>query len=164
MDTRFALMLEMADSEFDGDSLNGPSLMKTLDSLGFAEAASTTTYEGYSAWEIAMHCAYYKYLIARALGGGSELEPYPFATGNFPPLPESPDEAGWSKAKSYLRRAHLSCMETIRAAAPEKLDGVFAAWEMSFRHAISWLCTHDIYHNAQIRSMGIPSLKHPKES
>src|SRR5512133_2818434 len=146
MDTRFALLLEMADVEFDGNSLNGPSLMKTLDSLGCAEAASAETFEGYSAWDTAMHCAYYKYLIARALGGGSELEPYPFAKGNFPPLPEPPDEAGWSKARSYLRLAHASCMAAIRASAPEKLDGLFAAWEMSFRHAISWLCTHDIYH------------------
>jgi hypothetical protein len=164
MDGRFALLLEMADREFEGDSLNGPSLMRTLDSLDAAEAASTRTYEGYSAWETALHCAYYKYLIARGLGGGAELEPYPFVKGNFSPLPQPAGAAEWQRARDFLRLAHSSCMAAIRAASPERLDGVFAAWEMSFGHAISWLCTHDIYHNAQIRSMGLPSLKHPKET
>lgn len=154
----------MADREFDGDSLNGPSLMRTFDSLDAEEAASVRTYEGYSAWETALHCAYYKYLIARGLGGGSELEPYPFEKGNFPPLPRPAGAAEWGSTRDFLRLAHASCMSAVRAASPERLDGVFASWEMSFGHAVSWLCTHDIYHNAQIRSMGLASLRHPKES
>jgi hypothetical protein len=164
MDPRYTLLLELADQEFEGDSFNGPSLMKTLDGLSAAEAASTETYEGYSAWETAVHCGYYKYLIARALGGGEELEPYPYAKANFAPLPSPAGESEWRAARDYLRLAHRACMGTIRAAPAQKLDGEFAAWKTSFAKAISWLCTHDSYHNAQIRSMGLPSLRETKRT
>lgn len=162
MDRRYEILLEMADREFDGDSLNGPSLMATLDSLSASEALSTDTFEGYSAWEIAAHCAYYKYLIARGLGAGAELEPYPFAEGNFPPPPAGAGDSAWKEARDYLRLAHRVCSDEIRASGPAALDGEFAQWKMAFRDAIAWLCSHDSYHNAQIRSMGLPALRKAK--
>jgi hypothetical protein len=162
MDERLAAMLDMADKEFDGDTMNGPSFMETLRSLDAGSAASRDTYEGYSAWELAIHCAYYKYLISRALGAGAELEPYPYAKSNFAPPPEPADEAAWKAAMEYLALAHRVCMDEIRAQTASKMDSVFADWKMSFRDAVSWLCTHDTYHNAQLRSMGVPGIKSPK--
>jgi hypothetical protein len=35
-------------------------------------------------------------------------------------------------------------------------------WKISFAAALSWLATHDIFHGAQIRSMGTPGFKTPK--
>jgi hypothetical protein len=157
-------MLDMADKEFGGKSFNGPSLMETLDSLSAAQAASAATYEGYSAWETALHCLYYKYLIAEALGAGKELEPYPYLKANFAHVPAGSNEADWKDFRDYLRLAHRVCMDEIRSSSAEKLETKFALWDISFREAISWLCTHDCYHNAQIRSMGLPSLRQPKEA
>ncbi|TFG83915.1 MAG: hypothetical protein E4H20_04425, partial [Spirochaetales bacterium] len=78
-----ALLLDYADDEFDGASFNGPSLMKTLDSLSAENAADRNTFEGYSAWDVAMHCLYYKYFIASEFGKAGPLEPYPYEKGNF---------------------------------------------------------------------------------
>jgi hypothetical protein len=164
MDQRMSAMLDMADIEFDGKSLNGPSFMASLDSLSAAEAAFSGTYEGYSAWELATHCAYYKYLVAQGLGAGPELEPYPFEKLDFAPLPVPADEAAWIRTRDYLRLAHRVCMDELRASDAARMDSVFAPWKMSFLAAASWLCTHDIYHNAQLRSMGLPGLRRPKEA
>ncbi len=163
MDTRLSAALDAADREFDGESLNGPSLMATLDSLDASRAASTATFEGYSAWEVAIHCAYYKYLIAEGLGAGAELEPYPFEKANFPPLPAPADEAAWKATRDYLRLAHRVSMDEIRASDAAKMDSTFAPWKMSFLDAVAWLCGHDLYHNAQIRSMGVSGLREPRK-
>ncbi|OHE65425.1 MAG: hypothetical protein A2Z99_14380 [Treponema sp. GWB1_62_6] len=156
-------MLGMADKEFDGESFNGPSLMATLDSLTAEQAASEATFEGYSAWEIAIHCAWYKHFIARSLGAKVELFPYPYAEKNFAPIPAPPDDVAWKTTRAVLRRAHHEAMQTFRDASSEELDAMFSEWGVPFREAIAWLCTHDVFHNAQIRTMGVPGLRQPKE-
>jgi uncharacterized damage-inducible protein DinB len=161
METKLEAMLAMADNEFEGKSFNGPCLMETLDALSFKDAASTATYEGYSAWEIAVHCAFYKHLIARALG--ASVEAFPYAEANFSPLPEPADDAGWKAARGLLRRSHRAVMAAVRAAPAAKLAEIWPTWDVSFADAVAWLCTHDIYHNAQIRSMGLAGLRQPKE-
>jgi hypothetical protein len=163
MDTKLEAMLSMADIEFEGESFNGPSFMATLDALSASEAASTQTFEGYSAWEIAVHCAYYKYFIAKGLGKAAEITPFPYAEGNFSPLPVPADDNAWRSARAYLRRSHHAVMKALREATSGELDAISPEWEVSYRDMASWLCTHDVYHNAQIRSMGLSSLKHPKE-
>lgn len=161
MDTRLEAMLDMADKEFDGESFNGPPLMVTLDSLSAEEARSEATYEGYSAWEIAVHCAFYKHIIAAALG--SEVEKFPYAEKNFAPIPTPADDGAWKSARALLRRSHHAVMNAFRAASSEKLDEIWPEWDVPFREAAAWLCTHDTFHNAQIRSMGLPSLRQHKE-
>lgn len=150
----------MADKEFDGESFNGPSLMKTLDGLSAEEAASEATYEGYSAWEVAIHCAFYKYAIALELGApGFD---YPYEEANFARVPSPADDAAWKTTRAVLRRAHHAVMDAVRAASPESLDAVWKEWDVPRREAVAWLCTHDCYHNAQIRNMGLPGLRKKK--
>lgn len=164
MDRSLALLLDLADAEFDGESFNGPSFMKTLESLTPEQAASGGTYEGYSAWEVAHHVAYYKYYIARALGAADDIEPYPLPKGKSgfaPPLEAT--EAAYKELLGYLRRAHRCATEAIRGADPAKLVETMPKWDIPFAKAAAWLCTHDTYHAAQIRSMGVPGLKEPKE-
>lgn len=60
--------LDYIDAEFQGKPWNGLSLKVTLDKLSAAEAASGQTWEGYSAWSIALHCAKCKRIIAADLG------------------------------------------------------------------------------------------------
>ncbi len=181
MDKRITTLLDAAAREFDGESFNGPPLMATLDSLSAEEAASRNTYEAYSAWEIAVHCAYYKQLITRALlkqaldtgalaiadtnlDGLAPLEPFPYAEENFAPPPAQPTEEAWKTARAVLRRYHHALMTLLRAVDAESLDAEFTEWEVPFIDAVAWLATHDVYHNAQIRSMGLKSLRKPRES
>jgi hypothetical protein len=165
MDKLPEFFLDYAESEFEGDCFNGPSLMATLESLKPATAASNATYEGYSAWEVANHVAYYKYFLARSLGAAAAIEPFPFDTANYGfSQPEVAAAADWAALLAYLKKAHRCVMEAIAAAGPEKLAATMPEWKIPFGKAAAWLCSHDSYHLAQIRNMGIEELKSPKES
>lgn len=162
MSTYQSILLGYADAQFDGESYDGPSFMKTLDGLSWEAAASTQTYEGYSAWEVALHVLYYKYYFIRALGAEGSIEPYPYPEGHFISPPEVGEEA-WRLLRARLRGAHAVVMEAIRAFPESRLDELIPKWGEPYGKGIAWLCGHDAYHSAQLRSMGVPGLKAPKE-
>jgi hypothetical protein len=163
MSTYHSNLIEYANAQFDGDSYDGPSFMKTLESLSPEAAASMETHEGYSAWEVALHVLYYKYYFIKALGAASAVEPYPYPEGHFVSPPELSQEA-WSLLHSRLRAAHTASMDAVRAFPEERLDELVPGWGEPFGKGIAWLCGHDGYHAAQIRNMGVPGLKTPKEA
>ncbi len=162
MDARIELIAKLADDEFDGECFNGPSLMGTLRKLSATMAAYDDTFEGYSAWEIALHCAYYKYFLAKALGASLGEYPYEKENWGFGAAPPPGDEASWAALLEYLPMVHRAAWAAARSAPPSKLDEIFPEWKVSYAKALSWLATHDTFHGAQIRSMGTPGFKSPK--
>jgi uncharacterized damage-inducible protein DinB len=162
MDKGMTALLDLAEAEFDGHSFNGPPMLKTLESLSAARAASPDTWEGYSAWEVVHHVIYFKYFVTRSLGAASALEPYPYPQVDFALAPPDATEEQWEQTLAYLTRVHRACMAAIRGLPDERLDAEMPEWKVPYRRAIAWLCAHDTYHTAQIRSMGVPGLKEPK--
>jgi uncharacterized damage-inducible protein DinB len=162
MDKYLALFADTADAEFGGDSFNGPSLMATLECLTPDMAAYDLTHEGYSAWEIALHLAYFKHFIAKALDPGIEAYPLPKGPSGFGTVPVPTQEA-WRELLDYLRAIHSRVMQLVRAAPESRFDEPTPRWEVPIGKAVAWLFTHDTYHTAQLRNMGVPGLKEPKE-
>ena len=109
---------------------------------------------------MALHVAYCKWWSASELldaAGRSELGPYPYPPGEGGFLsPAEASEAAWAALKDYLVRVHRLTMRAIREAA---LEGELRAWKIPMRKAAVWLCGHDSYHTAQIRSMELAALK-----
>lgn len=150
-------MIWLADAEFAGPSLNGPSLVETLRSLSAAEAASTDTYEGYTAWGVALHVLFFKYKIGAQLG--AKLPAYDHDENGWPSLPDETSEANYKAMIDELEAFHRPTVEAFRAASAEKLEERFAPMKTSLGNAFAWLVAHDANHNAQIRNMGLASLK-----
>lgn len=157
-------IFELLDDEFDGKSWNGPSLLGTLGKLSAAEAASTATWEGYSAWELGIHCAKAKYLVAGDLGAA--LPPWPYAgkADDWFPAPLGTGEDDWAREKAFFAEVHHACMAALRAMPEARLATDMPSWKTPWPKAIAWLCTHDSFHGAQIRSMGLPALRTMKGS
>lgn len=163
MTTPYDFLLDHADAEFDGRALNGASLMGTLSKLDAKAAADTATYEGYSAWSVALHVAYSKWAFANQMleqAGAARIGPYPFAkgTGGYAD-PTTVDTQAWGAFKEYLVCIHRDTMQVIRNADPALLAGELVAWKMPVARAVAWLCSHDSYHTAQIRNMGLLELR-----
>lgn len=166
------LVFEYADEEFHGRSFHGHSLIETLRQLDEISASDTNTYEGYCAWEILNHVCYCKILVVRGLnalygnpddsGYMDGIEPIPFEFKDFAPIPESRPSGSWNKVIDYFERVHKNCMNAIKDVKPEMLAMTMPDWKFSYGKIIAWLFTHDTYHNAQIRNMGIPGLKEKK--
>lgn len=149
--------LDGMDNEFCGKSWNGSSLMSTLDALSPEEASSEATWEGYSAWSIALHCAKCKRIVANDLGASTPDWPYPEEL--WFPSPVDASAAIWARDRELLRALHDISMGALRAMPESMLAEVMPTWKSPWGTALAWLVTHDAFHGAQIRSMGLPSLK-----
>ena len=150
-------MIDLSNQECVGGSFNGPALLETLRALSPEEAASTETYEGYSAWSVALHVLYYKHMIAEALD--AKLPAYEYEKTNFPGIPDSPAVPAWQKVIEDNERTHKGFIDALAAASDDQLEATFAPWKVPLGTAVAWVISHDTNHNTQIRNMGLPSLK-----
>lgn len=160
MSKNLSFFFNYADGEFDGESFNGPSLMATLDVLSAERAASTDTWEGYSAWSVAIHVAYYKFYFVRAIRGTEKAGtfPYPKDEHGFGD-PVEVSETAWAEMRAYLRKIHREAMSALKDLGPDRFVEIMPRWDMPYGKAVAWLLNHDTYHAAQIRNMGVPGLK-----
>ncbi len=115
-------------------------------------------------WEVAHHVTYFKYFVARSLGAAAAAGAVPVPAGRFCPGTAEPDDEKWLETIAYLKRVHEVCMAAIRGLSDDRLDARMPEWKVPYRRAIAWLCTHDAYHTAQIRSMGVAGLKESKHA
>ena len=162
MTERIKLLHEQAEREFRGESFNGHTLMETCRSLSVKDAARTDTYENYSAWDNLIHCIYYKYVILRFLGAESKVPAYSWEEKSFPPITDTSEKA-WKAALDYAEKVHDALQAQIAGLDAKRLDERYEAWDCTLDAALSWLPTHDTYHTAQIRNMGLACLRKPKK-
>ena len=157
MDIGIKLLIDLANQECLSGSFNGPALVETLRLLSPEEAASTETYEGYSAWSVALHVLYFKHLIASELGEVPVT--YDYEKADFPKPPDEITQASWDKVIGDIEATHRSFADGLAAATTEKLEATYESWKIPLGKAVAWAISHDSNHNAQIRNMGLPTLK-----
>ena len=155
------MLVEISNQECLTGSLNGPSLLETLRSLSPEEAVSTDTYEGYSAWNIALHVLYFKQLVAVELG--ASVPDYVYQRADFPSWSGEASREAWDQVIADIEATHKGFIDTLSSVSEETLEREHKAWKMPLRKSIGWVIGHDTCHNAQIRSMGLPSLRQPVE-
>lgn len=147
----------LGETEFAGKSMNGPSLIETLRSLSAEEATSTDTYEGYSAWGVALHVLFFKYKLGQALG--ASMPAYKYEENGWPSIPNDTSQESYEAMINELVAFHDSVMAAVRSAPDEKLAEPMPGWKMPIGKALAWVISHDTNHNTQIRNMGLESLK-----
>ncbi len=158
MNSDLALIIEITEREYRGMSFNAPPLRKMLDKLTLDEVTSTDTYEGYSVWGIVLHVLFWKYQLAAWLEAPG-LPDFPYQKANWPALPEIRSQEAWEKTLAMLDECHNAYVAALRALPAGKLNEKMQ-FNCSWADAVAWMTTHDTYHIAQIRNMG---LKHFNE-
>ena len=144
----------------------GPNLRSTLAALSLDDLTCDETYEGYSAWELALHCAYWKWWARTHIT--KEKDAFPYGLTDF----TEPEKAGgmeaWKRDLAYLDEQHHLLKEALKALPEERLeepwfgpDGKPQKDNLA-RHLMG-VAFHDAYHTAQIRSMGLKTLRDPRE-
>ncbi|MEI6388403.1 MAG: DinB family protein [Spirochaetota bacterium] len=158
MDTTIETLLRMTKTEWDGKSLMGKPLLPTLRDLPLDTVRNVATYEGYSAWGIALHVLYHKWAMLAVMGGAPRPELYPYEQADWPKPPATQDEASWKELLALLEKVHAAYVATLAAMSPAKLGDEIAAWKCSVCDALETMSHHDLYHVVQIRNMGLKNL------
>ena len=153
MQNQLKWLAQIKSTEYNGGSFNGPNLVKTLKSLTLDQVTSTDTFEKYTVWGIVLHLMKWKYELAVVLGA-KNLGPFEYKGDNFPELPGDLSTQAWDKTLTEMDAIHKGYMQALSEFAEKKLDDDMA-WGCSFGEAIAWMTTHDTYHTAQIRNMGL---------
>jgi uncharacterized damage-inducible protein DinB len=155
MDKAIELLTQLTEAEFDEQSFNGLPLMETLRKLTLDQVTTKDTYEGYTVWGIVLHLIYWKYFLGKQLGGTGGFDSFPYEEKDWPPLPEELSKSSWEKTLQELESAHRSYIEALKRFPSDRLEEEIKEWRCSCGKACAWMSTHDTYHTAQIRNMGL---------
>ena len=140
------LLLQIIDSGYNRKAWHGPNLRQSLRGVSAEDAAWRPAPGRHNIWEIAVHAAYWKYVVRRRLRGdlrgsfaceGSNwfVRPSPTAHNK---------EKAWLKDKLLLEQEHQKLRETVFEWAQKRSHRVPPAH-------IYGVAFHDVYHAGQIR-------------
>jgi hypothetical protein len=135
-------LLTLLDEAYNRRSWHGPNLRGSLRGVTAVQAAWRPKPDAHNIWEIALHAAYWKYVVWRRVTGAGRGS-FALAGSNFFERPVEASEAAWKRDLGILESAHRDlrlAVEKLDPRAPEKL-----------RHMIRGAATHDLYHAGQIR-------------
>jgi hypothetical protein len=150
-DRQITLLLDGLAEAFHKKSWHGPNLRGALRGVTAEQAAWRPGEERHNIWELALHAAYWKYVVRRKVAG-DKRGGFVLKGSNFFSRPENgarPSEAAWRNDISILEAEHRILCEavanlrgTLRTDAPARKATV---------HLIRGAAAHDLYHAGQIR-------------
>jgi hypothetical protein len=139
MDAR-DLLRRLLDEAFNRRAWHGPNLLGSLRGLTARQAARRPGRDRHSIWELALHAAYWKYVIRRRLLG-LKRGSFPRTPSNFPAPPSPATDRAWKDDVAFLAREHRLLREAVdRAPLTPRLLFLIRGAAM-----------HDVYHAGQIR-------------
>lgn len=151
MDTRLATLLEVIDRAYDVRSWHGPNLRGALRGLRAEEAARRPAPGRHNVWEIAVHCAYWKYRLAYILDPASPRAFDEKGSDWFARPAGAPAEAAWKADLERLGSWHAILRAGVTSFDPAKLDAPAGRNGFTYADVIAGIAAHDLYHAGQIR-------------
>jgi hypothetical protein len=178
VDGALAVLLAAVDQAFQRKSWHGPNLRGALRGVTAEHAVWRPARGRHNIWELALHAAYWKYIVARRLRGRAARGAFPLPGRDFfarpfgsplgdlatsPPdlAAPPPDAAGsppvvsesdWRRELELLVAMHGDMRAAIAALAPASLDRPSASGsKTTARDLILGAAAHDLYHAGQIQ-------------
>jgi len=147
MDLR-AHLLATLDRAYDGRSWHGPNLKRALRGLTPAVAFFRPGPERHSVYDLALHAAYWKYVVRRRLSG-EKRGSFALPGSNFflAPARSSPKEI--DAARSLLEREHRALRELVEELPERAFSARFGRW--TGEAVVAGVAAHDLYHAGQIQ-------------
>ncbi|HVP37622.1 MAG TPA: DinB family protein [Candidatus Saccharimonadales bacterium] len=148
-----AQLLEILDRGFDQVSWHGPNLRGSLRGLTAEQAAWRPGPGRHNAWEIAVHCAYWKYVARRRLLGGKRGA-FPLQGSDWIPRPAGPGEAtaaAWRADLRLLEETHRALRAAVAALKPGDLPRRPPGSKVRNRMLLAGIAAHDLYHAGQVQ-------------
>ncbi len=137
------LLLQLLDEGYERKTWHGPNLKQSLRGVSAKVAAWRPERGRHNIWELAVHAAYWKYVVRRRLLGEKKGS-FVLKGSNFFAMPSPANEVAWDKTRRLLDDEHRKLRAMVANARHSHL--VKAKARMVFGVAF-----HDVYHAGQIR-------------
>ena len=132
-----SLILNLIDQAYDHKAWHGTNLKGSLRGMTAAEAAWRPGAGRHNAWEVAVHCAYWKYAVWRRLTGVKRGS-FPMKGSNWFARPAA--GADW--------KADLALLAEMHSRLREAIAGLKAVPNAAM---LTGIAAHDLYHAGQIQ-------------
>jgi len=140
------LLLEILDQGYERKAWHGPNLRGSLRGISAHEAAWRPGPSRHNIWEIAVHAAYWKYVVRRRAMGEGRRGSFPLQGSNWFVRPDPNDrtkiEERWRRDRSLLQEEHRKLVEAV--SDPMRADSLPV-------HMVFGIAFHDVYHAGQIQ-------------
>jgi len=152
MDPAVVHLLRDIDLAYDKRSWHGTNLRGSLRGLTSAEAAWRPGPARHNIWEIAVHCAYWKYAVWRRLRGERR--------GSFPsdgsdwflrPSDAAASDKAWKADVALLSEMHTRLREAVAGLGAKDLSAPAKGSKVSNLEIIAGIAAHDLYHAGQVQ-------------
>ncbi len=144
------ILLHLLDEAYGKASWHGPNLKTALRGVNARQAAWRPGPGRHNVREVAMHAAYWKWIVRQRLTGGKG-ESFPIKGHNWLDLPASSEEA-WRTERGILEKAHRRLREAVARFPAARLTTVLAGTRRrTALREIAGIALHDVYHTGQIQ-------------
>ena len=145
-----ALLLRVYDQAFTAPSWHGTPLWGALRGITPRVALKRPGRGRHNIWELAVHTAYWKYVVRRRLTADADLH-FPLEGSNWFPAPARADAKAWKAVLALLRQQHRLLRAVIARFPAAKLGR--RGWRSKWTNEqhIYGIASHDLYHAGQIQ-------------
>ena len=148
--SKIKLLIDLTEAAFDKKSWHGTNLTGSLRGLNISTLTTIPDPKRPSIWQIAIHCAYWKYVIYRKLAG-AEKGGFPRKPSNWPVIPEKTDKKLWREDYGLLKEYHKKLISAIEAFPEKRLGRKAPDSKYTAEQLIYGVAAHDLYHAGQIQ-------------
>jgi hypothetical protein len=148
-----ALLVRLIDEGFDARAWHGTPLRGAVRGVPAARAAWRPAPGRHNIWEIAVHCAYWKYAVRRRLTG-EKRGTFPLKGSNWfvrPSPGEAATDAAWKRDVALLIDEHRMLRRAIAELQPAGLHRVSRGSRYTPVAFAQGIAAHDLYHAGQIQ-------------
>ncbi len=134
---------------FSKQAWHGPNLLGSLRGLTLRQLLFRPRRNSHNIWELAVHCAYWKYAVRNRLVSGRR-NCFPLEGSNFFPRERGLTLAHWKRDLALLKEQHQALLAAILTLGPRTLDERVKGTKHTARRMALGIAAHDIYHAGQV--------------
>jgi hypothetical protein len=145
-----AHVLFLLDTAYDRVSWHGPNLRGSLRGVTPRQASWRPGPDRHNIWELAVHAAYWKYVVWRRLTGAKRGS-FPLEGSNWITRPREVTARAWREDLALLESTHRELRSVVAALAPRELGRARPGSKVPTLALVTGVGAHDLYHAGQIQ-------------
>lgn len=149
--TDLDLLLQILDEAYSKRTWHGTNLRGSIRGMSANQATWRPGKNRHNVWEIVVHCAYWKYTVARRITG-EKRKSFPLKGSNWFKRPSGKvAERDWLQDVKLLDSMHRKLREVVAGLNPRKLSSLSPKKRWTLGQTIFGVALHDTYHTGQIQ-------------